>query len=256
MDSYSQFALVYDQLMQDVNYRERTSYLFKLFKKFGKAPTLLLDLACGTGGFSNEFALRGIEVIGVDMSEEMLLAARENSADLATDVLFLCQKAEELDLYGTVDGVICCMDSINHITDIKKLKKAVEKVSLFLEDDCLFIFDVNTVYKHQHVLADNTFVIEEDDVYCVWQNEYNAKNLTTDITLDFFVENGEGYTRYSEEFSERAYTQEELEEILSECDFEIEAIYGDMTTDSPDENCERAIYVARKRNSSGVDING
>lgn len=250
MESYSQFACVYDRLMSDVDYYGRTAYLLKLFESFGKVPTLLLDVACGTGGFSNQFALKGIEVIGTDMSEEMLLAARENSAELETDVLFLCQKAEELDLYGTVDGAICCMDSVNHITDKKKLKKAFKKISLFLEEDCLFIFDVNTVYKHEHVLADNTFVIEEEDVFCVWQNEYNEEKLTTDISLDFFVKNENGYDRYSEDFSERAYTEEELEELLTESGFKIEAIYGDMTVKAPDEECQRAIYVARKTSQS------
>lgn len=247
MDSYSQFALVYDRLMNDVDYKGRTAYLLKLFKAFGKAPTLLLDLACGTGGFSNEMALHAIEVIGVDMSEEMLAAARENSAALNTDVLFLCQKAEELDLYGTVDGAICCMDSLNHITSIKNLKKAIERVSLFLEQDSLFIFDVNTPYKHANILADNTFVIEQEDVYCVWQNEYDEKTLTTDISLDFFVNEGnDTYSRYSEYFSERAYTDEQLTEILTACGFEVVAVYGDMTTLPPQETTDRAVYIARK----------
>lgn len=250
MESYSQFALVYDKLMQDVDYKGRTSYLLKLFEKFGKTPTLLLDVACGTGGFSNQFALRGIEVIGVDMSEEMLLAAKENSAALATDVLFLCQKAEEIDLYGTVDGAICCLDSVNHITDIKKLKKAFERVSLFLEENSLFIFDVNTLYKHEHILADNTFVIEEDDVFCVWQNEYDEKNLSTDIALDFFISDGEKYERFSEEFSEKAYTDDQLKELLEDSGFTLEAVYGDMTELEPDENCERAIFIARKTSQS------
>jgi hypothetical protein len=59
------------------------------------------------------------------MSEDMLCLARENSINADTSILFLCQKAEELDLYGTVDGAICCLDSLNHITDINLLKKAI-----------------------------------------------------------------------------------------------------------------------------------
>ena len=248
MSAYSDFAAVYDCLMSDVDYKARTEYLLKLFKKYGKVPTLLLDLACGTGGFSNQMALKGIEVIGADMSEEMLGIARENSAELGTDVLFLCQKAEELDLYGTVDGAICCMDSLNHITDIKKLKKAIGKVSLFLENDCLFIFDVNTVYKHENVLADNTFVIDEEDIYCVWQNEYDCQKRKTHITLDFFEKQEDGsYLRFGEDFCERAYTDEELTEILESCDFEIVEIFGDMTEKPPEDGCERKIYVVRKK---------
>ncbi len=247
MENYSSFALVYDKLMCDVDYSARTEYILKLFKKHGKTPTLLLDLACGTGGFSNQFALRGVEVVGIDMSEDMLSAARENSAELGTDVLFLCQRAEELDLYGTVDGAVCCMDSINHITDIKTLHSAIEKVSLFLEKDCLFIFDVNTPYKHREILGNNTFVFEQDDVYCVWQNEYDEEKLQTQIYLDFFIEQQDGmYARFSEDFCERAYSRQELSKILCDCGFEILCVYDDMTENSTQDTSEREFYVAKK----------
>ncbi|MBR2488902.1 MAG: class I SAM-dependent methyltransferase [Clostridia bacterium] len=168
MSGYESFADFYDILMSDVDYSARTEYLLNLFKKHGKVPSLLLDVACGTGAFSNLMAQKGIEVIGVDASEEMLAVARENSAEMGTQVLYLCQKAEELDLYGTVDGAICCLDSINHIVDLKTLKTAFQKISLFMESGSLFIFDVNTPYKHTDILADNTFVIEEEDIFCVW----------------------------------------------------------------------------------------
>lgn len=244
--SYNSFANVYDILMRDAHYKKRTAYLTKLFKKHGKFPKLLLDLACGTGEFSNRFAEQGIEVIGVDMSEDMLSVAREKSAELGNDILYLCQKAEELDLYGTVDGAICCMDSINHITDIKKLSAAIKKVSLFLEKDGLFIFDVNTEYKHSTVLGDNTFAFEEKGVYCVWQNRYNAKKLTTEISLDFFVKKDENYSRSSECFKERAYTPDQLEKIIADAGLDIEALYDDLTFDAPHSKSERIIYITKK----------
>jgi len=247
MSNYDNFACVYDVLMRDADYEGRTEYLFKLFKKYGAVPTLLLDVACGTGGFSNLFALKGVEVIGVDMSEEMLMAARENSAELGTDVLFLCQKAEELDLYGTVDGAICCLDSINHITDKKELQRSFDKISLFLEPQKLFIFDVNTEYKHEKILGNNTFVMDEDDVYCIWQNSYNEKKKITDITLDFFVKDGEIYERSGEEFSERAYDFGQLTEMLENAGFTVEEIFDDMTENPICDTTERAIFVCRKK---------
>lgn len=244
--AYRDFASVYDRLMSDVDYSSRTEYILKLFKKFGEQPSLLLDLACGTGGFSKEFAKRGIEVIGVDMSEDMLSVARETGVDANLDILYLCQKAEELDLYGTVDGAICCMDSINHITDKKVLASAFKKVSLFLEPQKLFIFDVNTVFKHEKILGDNTFVLENEDVYCVWQNEYDKKHHQTHISLDFFTKDGENYQRSGEEFCERAYTDGELEKMLKSAGFMVEAVFGDMTLKAPKENAERKFFVCRK----------
>ena len=147
--SYQEFAAVYDQLQTDVDYKARTEYLVKLFQKYDRLPTLLLDVACGTGGFSFAFAEKGVEVIGADPSPEMLGVAREKFMAAGKDVLLLCQSAEELDLYGTVDGAVCCLDSLNHIVDADELKRSVARISLFLEKDRLFIFDVNTMYKHK-----------------------------------------------------------------------------------------------------------
>lgn len=243
---YSIFADFYDELMYDVDYKKRTAYLMKIFKKYGKAPTLLLDAACGTGGFSNEFARLGVEVIGADMSEEMLSIARESAMEQGNDILFLCQRLEELDLYGTVDGAVCCLDSLNHITDYNTLCKAIKRISLFLEQDKLFIFDVNTEYKHKEVLGNNVFVIERDGVYCVWANKHTLKNNKTDIMLDFFVKDGENYSRFSEEFSERAYSKEQLEKAIKNAGLEIVGVFDDMTEKPLTDTSERAIYVTRK----------
>ncbi len=251
MSNYSSFSAVYDSLMSDVDYRARTARLLKLFEKYDRRPALLLDVACGTGGFSNELALSGIEVIGTDMSEEMLACARMNSAAAGTDVLFLCQRAEELDLYGTVDGAVCCLDSLNHITDYGRLCRALSRISLFLETGRLFIFDVNTVFKHKYILADNTFIIERENIFCAWRNATDEKTLVTDIALDFFVKQGEFYKRSFEDFSERAYTCGQLEKALKSAGLEILAVFDDMSEKPADEKTERAVYVTRKVKETG-----
>ena len=244
---YSDFAYSYDSLMQDVDYKKRTEYLCSLFNAFDRMPTLMLDLACGTGEFSNRFAEKGVSVIGVDISYDMLAIAREKSFDAGNDVLYLCQDATQLDLYGTVDGAICCLDSLNHITDYEHFCKAIERVSLFLEKDRLFIFDLNTEYKHREVLGNNTFVIDTDDVYCVWQNEYKENNIV-EINLDFFTPQGDAYYRTGESFCERAYTNKEIKNALEKAGLKIEAAFDDMSQNAPTDTTERVIYVTRKVN--------
>lgn len=243
---YNSFSKYYDVLMCDVDYKARCEYLYSLFCRFAKPPHLLLDLACGTGNISNEFSKKGVSVIGVDMSEEMLSVAQEKSRKLGTDVMYICQSAENLDLYGTVDGAVCCLDSLNHITDYSVFCEVFVKVSLFLEKNALFIFDMNTVYKHEIVLADNTFVVENGDVYCIWQNSYSPAEKTTDITLDFFSKSGDKYVRSTDGFSERAYRIEEIKKACEKAGLKIESVFADMTEKAPKEDEERIIVVARK----------
>lgn len=242
--SYCDFAGFYDRLMTDCDYSARADYLLGLFCELNKKPEILLDLCCGTGTLSLEMSRRGCDVIGVDASPEMLQIAQEKSFAEGDKVLYLCQSADELDLFGTVQGAICTLDSVNHIINEDELSEAFKKVALFLEKDCLFIFDVNTEYKHRCVLADNTFVIDTDDVYCVWQNCFDAPY--TDISLDFFYKDGERYIRSKEEFSERFYSDDELVAISSAAGFKLEAVYDDMTKTQPGDCCERKIFVLRK----------
>ena len=127
------------------------------------------------------------------------------------------------------------------------LCSAIGKVSLFLEKDCLFIFDVNTPYKHREVLGNNTFVLENDSVYCVWQNEYDEKMQKTNITLDVFEEEDGVYTRFTEEFSERAYEIEYLKTVLVKKGFEVLGVFDDLTENPLNEKSKRAIFVAKKK---------
>lgn len=242
--AYNDFASVYDRLMSDCNYSARADYLLGLFHRHAAKPKLMLDLACGTGSLAVELIKRGVDVIGVDPSAEMLNVARLKAAEKQVELLCLCQSGEELDLFGTVDSAVCTMDSINHISDYDELKATLARVSLFLEPDGLFIFDVNTEYKHKNILADNTFVIEDEDVYCVWQNMTEMPFTT--VVLDFFLEQNGMYERFHEEFEERAYSVDEIKSALSYAGLEIVEILGDMSLDAPDEDCERIIFVTRK----------
>lgn len=246
MPSYVSFAQYYDGLMEDANYRERCDYILELAKRHNHEMGLTLDLACGTGSLTRELCRRGVDVYGIDASAEMLCEAMQKSLEEGLDILFLRQKMQNLNLYGTINTCICTLDSINHMTRVEDVRKAFDRVGLFMDNDGLFVFDVNTVYKHQKVLADNAFVIENDNVYCVWQNNLEDDN-TINITLDFFEEEDGVYYRSCESFSERAYSDELLRNLLAEAGFEVEAVYGDMSFKKPENDEQRTIYVARMK---------
>lgn len=241
MSGYGDFAYVYDRLMDEAEYDKRAEYLLDIFSEYDRCPSLMLDLACGTGNITARFQAKGIDMIGVDCSEDMLAIARENHPEL----MLLCQDAAELELYGTVDGAICCLDSLNHITDYADFKKAIARTALFLEPGRLFVFDLNTVYKHDCVLADNTFVKEYDDLFCVWQNFTDETHLT-EIDLDFFTKSGNIWERSSDSFAEKGYTEAEISAAIAAAGLEIVAVFNDMTFDPPADDCQRAVYVTRR----------
>ena len=244
MSGYHIFSQFYDNLTFNVDYEKRADYLQSVLSLWAHEPGLALDLACGTGSMTLALKQRGWDVFGVDGSPEMLSVAMDKAYDREVSVLFLCQQMERLDLYGTIDTCVCTLDSLNHITDKTQLQEAFDRVALFMNPGGLFVFDVNTVFKHREILGNNTFVYDTDEVYCVWQNSLKENNIVS-IELDLFERNGGVYSRCTERFRERAYPVDELKEMLAEAGFETLAVYDDMTTEPLRENSDRAVFVAR-----------
>lgn len=246
MSSYTTFAQYYDQLTQNVNYGERAEYFCGLLKSLSHSPGLVLDLACGTGSLTLQLKQRGLDVYGADASFEMLSIAQQKAADAEQQILFLCQSMQKLDLYGTVDTVICALDSINHLTTEKDVLAAFRRVSLFLNPGGYFLFDMNTQYKHREVLADHVFVYDTEHVFCVWQNHYDEKTDRVSIDLDFFGKEGAVYHRSSEHFYEKAYSTDKISELLHTAGLSLVACYDDCSFLPPKPNSERVVVVARK----------
>ncbi|MCH3972033.1 MAG: class I SAM-dependent methyltransferase [Oscillospiraceae bacterium] len=244
--SYTTFAKYYDALTHNVGYQKRADYLCALLKRYGHNSGVTLDLACGTGSLTLELKQRGFDIYGIDGSSEMLMQAQEKALAAGEKILFVCQQMQAIDLYSTVDTVFCTLDSLNHLQTQRDLQRTFERVSLFLEPDGLFVFDMNTPYKHQKILGDNTFIYDTDSVYCVWQNHYHPAGCRVDIALDFFKRNGAVYTRESEEFFERAYEETQVASMLKSAGMQLAGAFSEMTFDSPQEKTERIVYVARK----------
>ena len=243
MESYTDFAYIYDKLI-DQDYEKWADYIEEIFRINGKKPNLVLDLGCGTGNITNILAKRGYDMIGIDISPDMLNVARDKAADEGLDVLYLCQDIREFELYGTVDAIICTLDVLNYITEPEDLKHVFSLIKNYLNSDGIFIFDINTEYKLKNVLGNNTFVYEENGIFYTWENEYD-KNISTQY-LTFFAETQDGlYERFDETHVQRAYTTEEIKEKLTENKLSFEAEYGLFTFEKPDETCEKKVMVSK-----------
>ena len=242
------FARYYDALTANVNYPARARLFDKLLRKYSAGkPRILLDLACGTGSLSWRFAAMGYEVIGVDASPEMLSIATGKAGlhPAAGQPLFLNQRMEQLDLYGTVDACVCALDSINHLPDTAALQATFARVGMFLAPGGVFAFDVNTRYKHAAVLGNKAYVYEVDGALCVWRNAYSERQGRVDVTLDFFTpEPGGHYRRGIEQLRERIFTHRQLCGALSASGLELQATLAAPTR--PGKPAQRIVYAARK----------
>ena len=241
------FASVYDRFTENAEPQKRGRWALDLLRMHGVTGGILLDLACGTGKITEAYVKAGFDVIGADLSEDMLDLARERFAASGADVLLLNQDMRELDLFGTVNACVCTLDSVNHLTEEADVQRVFDRVSLFTEPGGVFVFDVNTPYKHEHVLGDNAFVYEDDGAFLVWQNFFDPALCTVQELLDVFTENPDGtYQRDSDEIIERAYPTDRLISMLKKAGFSGVSVYGDLTDQPPADTEERVWFVAVK----------
>ncbi len=243
MASYNIFAEFYDDLTQNVEYEKIAKYVSSFFKKYYPSGKTVLDLACGTGTLSKLLNEEGYNIIGIDLSDDMLCIASSKSVDNAS---FIKGDISSFALPQKVDYCVCSLDSINHLKSIEQVGECFNCVYNSLVDGGIFVFDVNTVYKHKNVLNDNTFVFDEENFFLSWDNEYLGEN-TVRILLDFFVFNGVNYDRFSEEFCEKAYEISEIENKLNK--FKILGVYDELTLTEPKNDSERIYFVCKKVNN-------
>ena len=245
MSGYGGFSRFYDRLTGNVPYADIAELLDKLIRKHGSEHEVIVDLACGTGSLSLELAKFGYDVIGVDSSEGMLNAAMEKAEGIE-EVSFLCQDMRELSLWGAADAVVCVLDSLNHLPDEKALAETFKAVSDYVCDGGLFIFDLNTEYKHRQVLSDNAFCFDMDGLFCAWQNELSEDGSVT-VMLDFFEEQQDGsYQRSSESFTERLFADALIMRLVSANGFELVGRFDEFSEDPVKEDSQRILYVCRR----------
>ena len=217
MQAYTGFAAVYDTFMDNIPYEEWCEYLTGLLKEQGVTEGLLLDLGCGTGSLTELLADAGYDMIGVDNSEDMLEIAMEKRQESGHDILYLLQDMQEFELYGTVRAVVSVCDSVNYVTEKEELEQIFRLVNNYLDPGGIFVFDFNTEYKYREVLGDRTIAENREDSSFIWDNYYYEEEHMNEYELTLFIQEAdqkELYHKYQETHFQRAYTLEEIRELL------------------------------------------
>lgn len=246
MDSYSEFANLYDDLMKDFDYEEWFNYIEEIFKKYNIMPKNILEMACGTGSLSYFLGDRGYRLTCFDLSPDMLSKAYEKLRKFK-NVKILKQDMVSFSLDKSFNAVVSVCDSINYITDLENLNKTFNNVWKHLDDDGIFIFDVNSYYKLKNVIGNNIFMEDRESVFYTWQNQFNENNNICSFYLTFFhSSDGVNYIRFDEEHRQRAYTVEEIISSLKKAGFSTVDYYDAFSFQSPRIDTERINFVAIK----------
>ena len=241
MSSYSALALWYDQLTGDVPYAAIADFYETVFRADGGEFRLLLDLCCGTGSMTWELAGRGYEMIAADRSPDMLMQAQGKCRPCAVPPLFLCQSAEELDLYGTVDAAVCCLDGFNYIP-ADTLPEVFRRLHLFIRPGGLMIFDIRTP-DFLRALDGQVFVDEKEDVLCLWRADFDEDLSALVYGMDLFTRRGRLWERNGEEHIEYAHAPETLRTMLEGAGFDNVR----LRSDGPQGGAGR-LYITARRN--------
>lgn len=255
MDQYGSFAYIYDELMDDVDYKTWVSQIERLIELNKADVKNILELACGTGNITLPLARKNYDIAGLDISEEMLDVARNKSEEEGTPLVLLQQDMVDLDfdLYD-LDCILCACDGFNYVTNEEDLLKVFKKAFELLKKDGILVFDISSYYKISTVLGNNFMGETREDLAYMWTNYYDDETRLIDMDLSFFVkveaEDGEEdnlFERYKEMHQQRAYKVEEIRSILENAGFEDIRAFGDFTLEAPKEDSERVFFTARKK---------
>ena len=234
--AYNEFAYFYDEFNGDADYDALFAAVTARLRENGVDSGILVDLGCATGDLTLVLSQAGYDVIGVDQSEEMLAVLREKAAELEiSDLLLLRQNLLELDLFGTIRAAVATFDTFNHIGPLPRLEQAIARAALFMEKGGVLVFDMNTPYKHTHILSNNTFTLEAEDAVCVWENRLEPEDQRTRISIRItYSDSGEAC---DEEFYEYWYTLDQIKAICRARGLEIVDVrdgesFGDCTETS------------------------
>jgi SAM-dependent methyltransferase len=247
METYSDFAQVYDMYMDNVPYEEWAEYIVSLLEEYGIKDGLILDLGCGTGSLTELLANRGYDMIGIDNSEEMLNVALEKRVESGNDILYLNQDMREFELYGTVRAVVSICDSINYIIDEEELLGVFKLVNNYLDKGGYFIFDLNTVYKYKEI-GDSVIAENRPEGSFIWENTFYEDEHINEYDLTLYIKDESGkYDRFTERHLQRAYTLEEITRLIEKSGLELVASYDAFTRELINEESERIYIIAREK---------
>jgi|SRR5690606_26637883 len=246
--SYGEFAYIYDELMRDVDYEQWIMYFKDKVSSLDRSrPLRVLDIGCGTGEIAIRLAKEGFEVVGIDLSEDMLAVANHKAMEMGVKVEFYQQNMVEIEGFAPFDVIVIFCDSLNYLHTEEEVQTTFRNVFQQLRPGGLFMFDVHSVYKMDSIFLDGPFVSSNEEVSFIWNCFEGKHPHSVEHELSFFVKNdhNEDYTRIDEYHEQRSFPVETYHSWIEETGFTVLEIIGDFTNGVLDTS-ERILFTVMK----------
>lgn len=241
---YTGFASVYDIFMDSIPYDDWAEYLCKILKEHGIDHGTLAELGCGTGNISIRMADAGFQVIGIDLSEEMLELAFDKKED--RNILYVNQDMRDFELNGKVDVIYSLCDSMNYLLEYEDLVETFFRVSAFLEEGGIFVFDAKT-WSFYEQIGDSVIAENREIGSFIWENDFCDEDGINEYDLTIYAQNEEGtYERFEEIHKQRAYPIAVWKEAMEEAGLKCLHVYRAFTDEEASEEDDRIYFVATR----------
>ena len=245
---YTAFARVYDRLMRTVDYEGWAGHYQALLAACQVPPDgRAVECACGTGNLTIPLRRGGLKLTGVDLSEEMLAAAKEKARAAGLNIPFVRQDMERLQVPRRVDAVLCTCDGVNYLAAPEKARAFFRAAYAALRPGGALIFDLSTPEKLSGTLGNHTLFSDDPEISYIWQNSWQEKTACVEMALSIFERQPDGrYLRLEERQTQRAHSRAELRQWLKEAGFDEIRFYGRLRMTAPRPGDERWHVTARK----------
>ncbi len=229
----------YDRVNKD-EYAPYADFLQEVCARYSKIKvSQVLDLGCGTGGITRIMADRGFDMIGLDISPDML-----SLAPMHEKILYICRDMCDFELYGSVQLAYSSYDCVNYLQSCYDLDAMLANTALYLEKGGLLVFDVNTMYRADNVYDGRAYCYEDGDDMLVWRAA--KKNSSVYFYLTSFTCDGGKYIRRDEVLTERIWSHRTISRCLAQNGFRIIGVYGGKDLAPLTDESEKAYYIAER----------
>jgi SAM-dependent methyltransferase len=257
MNAYRQFATVYDRLMADMPYPEWLRFARECWERYGM-PATVADLGCGTGSIAIPLARSGFTVYGIDLSADMLTAARGKWEETpqqairphAGSIRWLQQDMRNWELPEPVDSVISFCDCLNYLLEEEDIEATFASTFAGLRNGGVFLFDVLPPSLLVRYAEEQPFVLDERDIAYIWTSGLDRDRMEIEHRLTIFSREGPErdarFVRFEETHVQRAYDPDWIAGALRRAGFSRVDRYADFQLKPPGPHAERLFYAAVK----------